>query len=221
MNVKEIRRINLRVLARAVGGVTQLANRLSKSQSQISHLIGTHPVKNIGDKIAAQIERVFNKPHGWLDHEQTEIQEEGATYQINAYRVMPYRVPLLNWQEVQSRFLEPTRSLIIDHAAHVLTHIKTSPQAIAVRVEGDSMEAPNGISFCDGAIIIVDPELPAKNGTYVLAKQNATSQVAFKQFVIDGNRRFLSPLNLRYPITEVTPHVILCGVVRAMLMEFA
>src|SRR6185312_8382095 len=104
MNVKEIRRRNLRVLARLVGGVTQLAERLGKSQSQISHLIGTNPVKNIGDKLAAEIERVFEKPNGWLDHEHAEIQEEGATYQVNFPRVTSYRVPLFTWAEVQNRF---------------------------------------------------------------------------------------------------------------------
>lgn len=218
MNVKEIRRMNLRALARAVGGVTQLAERLGKSQSQISHLIGTNPVKNIGDKLAAEVERVFEKSNGWLDHEHAEIQEEGATYQIS--RTASYRVPLLSGQEVQNRFLQSTSLLNSNYTDYVLTHIKVSPQAFAMRVEGDSMEAPSGVSFCNGAIIVVDPELPAKNGAYVLAKQNGSSQVAFKQFIIDGNRRFLKPLNPRYPITEITPQAIICGVVRLMLAEF-
>lgn len=67
MNVKVIRRENMRALAKSAGGISKLALRLGKSQSQISHLIGTSPIKNIGDKVAAQIEAVFGKPPGWLD----------------------------------------------------------------------------------------------------------------------------------------------------------
>ena len=63
MNIKDIRRKNLRKLARLVGGITDLSEHLDRSQSQISHLIGNSPIKNIGDRLASHIEKVFNKPH--------------------------------------------------------------------------------------------------------------------------------------------------------------
>lgn len=68
MDVNEIRRMNLRRLANAIGGVSAVANRLDKSQGQISSLIGARATKNIGARIARQVEQVFGKPHGWLDH---------------------------------------------------------------------------------------------------------------------------------------------------------
>jgi hypothetical protein len=67
MNVKEIRRRNLQKIAREIGGVTKLAGILGKSQSQISHLIGLNHVKNIGDKLAAEIEIAFKMAPGDLD----------------------------------------------------------------------------------------------------------------------------------------------------------
>ncbi len=73
MNSKDIRRENLRALAKSIGGITALARMLGKSQSQISHLIGQNPIKNIGDRLAGQIEKVFSKAHGWLDHEHPEL----------------------------------------------------------------------------------------------------------------------------------------------------
>lgn len=48
MHIKEIRRENLRSLAKSAGGITALADKLSRAQSQISHLIGNKPLKNIG-----------------------------------------------------------------------------------------------------------------------------------------------------------------------------
>lgn len=67
MDIKEIRRINLREAAKSAGGVTALARALRHSQSQISHLIGAHPSKNIGNKLAAEFEAALHKPPGWLD----------------------------------------------------------------------------------------------------------------------------------------------------------
>ncbi len=221
MNVKDIRRKNLRTLSRSVGGVTQLANRLEKSQSQISHLIGTHPVKNIGDKFAAHVERVFNKVNGWLDHEHEGIEEENAIYSAQSTRQNFYRVPVLTWQAT-AEWLE--KSGQVDSSANHLTYIITSTHvslyAFALRVEGDSMEAAHGVSFPPGSIIVIDPEYQANNGAFVLAKQSSTGSLVFKQYVIDGSRRYLKPLNPRYPIVEITPQAMICGVVRLLIHEF-
>lgn len=214
MNVKEIRRKNLRAIARSVGGVTQLAERMGKSQSQISHLIGTNPVKNIGDRFAAEVEKIFIKPHGWLDHEHQGIQEENGIYQATIGR----QVPLLNWTDALS-WIDPSSTAFKHATQNILTHIQVGSQSFALRVDGDSMEAPSGISFPNHCLIIVDPDEKITNGSFVIAKQNNNSQLVFKQFIIDGNRRYLKPLNPRYPIIEITPQAIICGVVRLMLME--
>jgi SOS-response transcriptional repressor LexA len=220
MHVKDIRRKNLRALARSVGGVTKLAERLEKSQSQVSHLIGTNPIKKIGDKFAAHVEHIFSKPLGWLDHDHMGTEEEGATYQTSPARHTVHYVPFLSWQEVQQWLAKNELPTTKDSSHYIATNIKVSPLSFALRVEGDSMEATNGVSFCNGSIIIIDPELPIKNSTFVLAKQNASSPLVFKQLIIDGTRRFLKPLNHRYPITEINAHALICGVVRVMLMEF-
>mgnify|MGYP000963447788 FL=1 len=99
MNIKDIRRKNLRILARTAGGITVLSERLDRSQSQISHLIGNNPIKNIGDRLASHIEKTFNKPHGWLDHEHVAEEVEGTYHYQN---IQPYyQVPLLSAQEAK------------------------------------------------------------------------------------------------------------------------
>jgi SOS-response transcriptional repressor LexA len=218
MNVKDIRRQNLRALARSVGGVSKLAEHLEKSQSQISHLIGTNPVKNIGDKFAAHVESIFHKPYGWLD--QMHLAEEEATYQVTAIaNQVYYKVPLLTWPEAQQYFLD--KKIIKKNSAQsVVTHIPLSPQAIALRVDGDSMEASHGPSFPAGTVIVLDPTLTSRNGSYVVAKQNVQSPLVFKQLVVDGARHYLKPLNQRYPLTDISSQTIICAVVRLMLLEF-
>lgn len=49
------------------GALTEAANRLGKSQGQVSHFGGKSPIKNIGDDIATEIEQAWGKPIGWLD----------------------------------------------------------------------------------------------------------------------------------------------------------
>lgn len=217
MNVKEIRRKNLRALSRKVGGVTQLAERLSKLQSQISHLIGTNPIKNIGDKLATQVEKAFNLPHGWLDHLHPDLQEESAIYSIGSPQPLFYRIPLVTWQEAADA--HPKYSFK-NNKNFIVTQIQVSPNAFALQVEGDSMESTQGISFPNHSIIIVDPEYRITNNAYVIAKQNHSTQLVFKQYATDGNRRYLKPLNPRYPLIEINTHAIICGVIRGLLMEF-
>jgi SOS-response transcriptional repressor LexA len=220
MHVKDIRRRNLRVLARAVGGVTQLANRLEKSQSQVSHLIGSNPVKNIGDKFAAEVERAFDKPLGWLDHEHSVIEEEGARYIVENEQPFFAKVPLVSWQNINEWLLKPNLASTKTHPQYYIVNVKVSHHTFALRVDGDSMEAPHGVSFPNNSIIIVDPETPAYNGAYVLAKQMPSSQMVFKQLVLDGSRRYLKPLNPRYPIIEISPQTHICGIVKLMMLEF-
>ena len=73
MDVFDVRYQNFRTLIDEKGddgkaiGISGAASRLGKSQSQVSHFGGERPIKNIGPKVARQIEEAFGKPRGWLD----------------------------------------------------------------------------------------------------------------------------------------------------------
>lgn len=221
MNVKEIRKQNMRMLAELIGGITPMANLLGKSQSQISHLIGKKPIKNIGDRIAAQIEVVFNKPHGWMDHIHQSPDDEIIYKNKRDEKFVPCFVPLLSWSQVGNWPNEKTKQVAEGGAQHIPVIAKLSKYAFAVRVQGDSMESPSGgVSFPDGCIIIADPDYVASNRTFVVARVGNEKEATFKQLITDGNKRYLKPLNPRYPIIEVSGAVTYCGVVRQMFMEF-
>jgi SOS-response transcriptional repressor LexA len=67
----------------------------------------------------------------------------------------------------------------------------------ALRVHGDSMVSETSDSFPDGSIIIVEPELKAVPGDYVIAL-NSDKQTTFKQLARDSGE-LLKPLNPRDP----------------------
>ncbi|RYF33678.1 MAG: helix-turn-helix domain-containing protein [Comamonadaceae bacterium] len=88
----------------------------------------------------------------------------------------------------------------------------------ALRVKGDSMLSASGDSFPDGSIVIVEPEIEAVPGDYVIALTES-QQTTFKQLVRDGGELYLKPLNARYPIKPLGNSVVV-GVVREFTKRF-
>jgi len=217
MNVKIIRRENLRALAHELGSITALAEYLGKSQSQMSRLIGRRPIKNIGDKLAAEIEDAFSKPSGWLDWRHAGIQD--ALVQERLQSISFGQVPLLEMKEVASWVNKPESQL--DKYSHQLisASTKTSQYAFAVQVKDNSMEAANGMSFPKGSIIVVDPENVVRDGSYVVVRLEENAEPVLRQCVRDASGTYLKPLNPRFPTIKMNyPHSLFCGVVLQMIV---
>lgn len=97
----------------------------------------------------------------------------------------------------------------------VPTTYKVREHTYALRVEGDSMEP----TFPRGCLIIVEPDEDALPGQYVIVRQ-AGNEATFKQLIQDGGTYMLKPINDRYPIMQMQPGAVFCGVVKQMMMEF-
>lgn len=96
--------------------------------------------------------------------------------------------------------------------------VEVKRHTYALRVHGDSMVSELGDSFPEGSVIVVEPELPALPGDYVIAT-DSMNETTFKQLVKDGGDLYLKPLNSRYPIKPLgTAKVI--GVVREFSKRF-
>jgi len=102
----------------------------------------------------------------------------------------------------------------------VYTTRKVGPHAYALRVEGDSMENPNGRpSYPQGAKIVVDPDLAPQHGSAVVVRLESSQMATFKILMIEGGRKYLKPLNPRYPIIEVNSNATFCGVVVQTIID--
>ena len=75
----------------------------------------------------------------------------------------------------------------------------------ALRVLGDSMEP----EFPDGCIVIVDPGYIAKDGSFVIVEY--AGDVFFRRLAVEGERRFLEPLNPKYGRFELLPPFTIRG----------
>jgi hypothetical protein len=124
------------------------------------------------------------------------------------------KVPLISW--VQAGDFAEVVDLL--HPGEAFEWIETTVQprahTFALRVHNDSMEP----DFPAGTILIVEPELDAHAGDFVIAK-NGDDEATFKQLVRDGGDWYLKPLNPRYPLKPFAGcHVV--GVVRAAERRF-
>lgn len=88
----------------------------------------------------------------------------------------------------------------------------------ALRVQGDSMVGDSLDSFPEGSLLIVEPDMEAVPGDYVIAL-NSYNETTFKQLIKDGGELYLKPLNVRYPIKPLGDAEII-GVVREFTKKF-
>ena len=123
--------------------------------------------------------------------------------------------------EMRWASVDPQRYLTPQSRLFVRNHTRT-PQVdrstYALRVHGDSMISDTNDSFPDGSILIVEPDMEAQPGDYVIAK-NAEGKTTFKQLVKDEGEYFLRPLNPRH-VTHALGDAEVIGVVREFTKRF-
>lgn len=93
---------------------------------------------------------------------------------------------------------------------------KVSACSFALKVRGDSMEP----KFTEGDTLIVDPEVEARSGDFVIVRLDDAQEATFKQLVVDGGERFLKPVNPRYPVVPINGNATIVGVVVAKQQVF-
>ncbi len=139
---------------------------------------------------------------------------EHASHYANKTMEMPaWKVPVINWVKA-GEFTECIDNYSIDQAEEWIgTTTKPKTNTFALRVIGDSMEP----LFTEGMLIIVEPELEALPGDYIIAKNG--NEATFKQLIKDGADYYLKPMNNRYPIKPLGESYII-GVVREAVIKF-
>lgn len=72
MDIKTIRKLNVRLLEREIGSLSALARKAGTSQSYLSQCVGAAGIRQVGDEMARRLEHSMGKPHGWLDEAHTD-----------------------------------------------------------------------------------------------------------------------------------------------------
>jgi SOS-response transcriptional repressor LexA len=141
-------------------------------------------------------------------------EESGNSASTGEQAVCTY-VPLISWVAAGSWREFPDMSPNDGDAPHIPVTRRVSSRAYALRINGDSMEP----GFPNGGIIVVDPDVQPRPGSYVVVRLDDSQQATFKQLVVDGGEQYLKPLNPRYPIMPVRERASFCGVVKQLVMD--
>ncbi|MFK8330506.1 LexA family protein [Pseudomonas sp. BJa5] len=124
-----------------------------------------------------------------------------------------FRYPVLSWTGLD------LGSLPAD-AVRQSTDYQAQGPAFWLRVEGDAMTAPLGVSVPEGMLILVDSGVAAAPGKLVIVRASGSMATTFRQLIEEGGQRYLKPLNPTYPKTLCTEQCEVVGVVVQALMKF-
>lgn len=125
-------------------------------------------------------------------------------------------VPLISWVQAGDWCEVEDHYAVGDAEDWLPCPTAHGPRTYVLRVRGESMNNPHARrSFRDGDLIYVDPDRLAENGSAVIAKLEDSQEATFKQLVVEGEDRYLKPLNPGWPepIIKVTEKATICGVV--------
>jgi len=195
------------------GKAVDVARKIEREPSYVSRMLyedGKKGKKRIADDMVEVIEKAFSLPRGWMDG----ISDDGhGNVQFAHNHKETKGFPLISWVSAGQwlEAVEPYKLHEIDEWPE--TTINAGPQSFWLKVRGDSMTSPVGFTVPEGMIILVDPSKEAKSGKLVVAKLTNDNEATFKMYIEDAGRKFLKPLNPRYPITEIDGNCTIIGTV--------
>ncbi|SQB09197.1 Uncharacterized HTH-type transcriptional regulator CBU_1416 [Citrobacter koseri] len=200
-------------------GVTQytIADELGITQGAVGHYLNGRNALNV--EVASGFARLlqvsisdFSKSLAAKAAEQAEsLNGESNVKYIGSYRPGE-RYPVLSsiqagsWSEACEPYTLKDIDLWLESDAHV------QGDAFWLKVEGDSMTSPVGLSITEGTFVLFDTGREPINGSLVIAKLSDSNEATFKKLIIDGGRHYLKGLNPAWPLVSVNGNCRIIGV---------
>jgi SOS-response transcriptional repressor LexA len=94
----------------------------------------------------------------------------------------------------------------------VFVTVDVKKHTFALWVHGESMQGSGADSFPPGTIVVVEPDMKARPGDFVIVL-NRAKQATFKQLILIDKVSYLKPLNSRFK-TRLLGEGVIIGVVR-------
>lgn len=178
-DISDIRRENLRALEKEAGGRKTLSEAMDIQYSQLTNVLSTNYSRNIGSSMARKAEKAMGKPEGWLD--QQRHNEQGNDKNPVAKE---QRVPLLKWDQVP--LFNNTNPFNAPHEKLVAIESNLSEYAYALLVDNDLMvNKDKEKSIFPNTIIIVDPQITAKSGDFIIVLDTKKEAAALRLYAGD------------------------------------
>lgn len=192
--------------------VTQeiLAERLGMSQGGVGHWLTKRRQPGIDDMNRVlqalgmeflEVALVIREPESSPDDEMPLSQK------YNPY----FRYPVSGWREPAE--VRDGEQAVYGKGRFELSEYHAQGAAFWLKVVGDAMTAPSGISIAEDMLILVDPAVIAEPGKLVIAQWPDSAEATFRKLIEEGGQRYLVPLNPTYPKVLYTEECRIIGVV--------
>ena len=167
----------------------------------------------IRHEILARIEAKTGYLPGWVNLGQGPRLKDAAQSLRGAAESNSKKIPILTWDQIAEFCVSSHASIDPDRYDQTEVFVEVVEGMYAVLLEGNSMNDPSGTpSFPHGTLLIVNPHLQEKNGSFVIARVG-DGIPNFKKLRFDGDERYLVPLNPDYSPLLVKEKLQVCGVV--------
>lgn len=120
-SIYDIRRDNAQLLVNFIGNKTLFSERIERSPTQVSRILGLNPTRNIGEKFARHIEHCFCLPKFWLDqaHKSTDrISNQVNTINQDRYEHLHHVLCELYQATITKRIDETTYKMLVKAFEH-------------------------------------------------------------------------------------------------------
>lgn len=197
MTITEVRRRALQaVIDQRFGGVqSRFGIAVGRQSDYISRLLAGK--KQLGERLARDIERALGLELGYLDREPVQIKPDLLTDFVLRRR----GVPILSWGSLAEKIAQQEK--IIDMASTAATdaaQFAPRPAGIgdtvfALPVQGSAMEP----EFREKWLVYVDPAVTPKHGDYVVVLLEGQATPVLRQLQVEGDLNFLRITNSAFP----------------------
>ena len=194
-----------------------LAERLGMSQGGVGHWLKKrrHPSIEDMNRVLQALGLEFLEVAMVIrETEASEDDELSLTQKYNPY----FRYPVSDWRE--TGHLRDGELPVYGERRFELSDYHAREGAFWLRVEGDAMTAPSGLSIGEDMLILVDPNVEAIPGKLVIARWPSSASATFRKLVEEGGQRYLVPLNPTYPKMLFTDDCRMIGVVVQATFKF-
>ena len=194
-----------------------LADRLEMSQGGVGHWLNKRRKPSIDD---------MNRVLEALGLDFLEVAMVLREIEAGEQDVLPlaqrynpsFRYPITGWQE--ARLLRDGELPVYGATQFELSDYHARGRAFWLKVEGDAMTAPSGLSIGEDMLILVDPDAEVLPGKLVIAQWSGSAAATFRKLIEEGGQRYLVPLNPTYPKALFTADCRIIGVVVQATAKF-
>ncbi|WP_296029532.1 LexA family transcriptional regulator [uncultured Alcanivorax sp.] len=202
----------LRTLVLEYGSQAKFARKFGLDASYISQILSGH--RAFGEKSARNMEQKLGIPLGALDGRLIANEIKDSNVEPAYVPHTARSAPVISWVQAGEWAEAVDLYSVGEGESREETPANAGPHAFWLRVKGDSMTAPAGLSVPEGYLIMVDPDTQPENGSLVVAKLDSEDEATFKKLVIDGPNRYLKPLNTAYDTIKINGNCRIVGTVK-------